>query len=203
MSGIEKRAGRPRRSSPAMIEDAAAELFLEQGYAGTTVEQITQRAGVSRATFFNYFTAKSDLLWRAFDERAGRLREELAQVSVELSPIEGVRAALLAVAREFPAETAPWAVAEAETMGTKAELGVSGLPRFASLAGVLGEYLRTRSDLPRADVRAPAAASAVLAATVAAAGAWVQAGASRGSLEPYVDAAITPVCVGFAETFRH
>ncbi|HNP15950.1 MAG TPA: helix-turn-helix domain-containing protein, partial [Terrimesophilobacter sp.] len=56
-------AGRPKASSRGTIEEAAAELFLEQSYSGTTIEEITQRAGVSRATFFNYFESKSDLLW--------------------------------------------------------------------------------------------------------------------------------------------
>ena len=51
-----------------MLAEAAAELFLEQTYAGTTIEDIAQRAGVSRATFFNYFAAKSDLLWVEVDE---------------------------------------------------------------------------------------------------------------------------------------
>ena len=58
----EKR-GRPRRSSTRALEEAAAELFLEQGYPHTTVDDIASRAGVSRATFFNYFHNKSDVLW--------------------------------------------------------------------------------------------------------------------------------------------
>ncbi|MFD1713971.1 TetR/AcrR family transcriptional regulator [Amnibacterium flavum] len=190
--------GRPRRSSRASIEDAAAELFLEQGYAGTTVEQITQRAGVSRATFFNYFAAKSDVLWSSFDESAGRLRDELRAVGTDRPPIDGVRQALLVIAQDFPGESAPWAVAEAETMGTAEELGASGLPRFAAQAAVIAEFLRTRLSLSRDDVRPPAAAAAIVAATAAAAGVWVNAGASRGSLASYVEAAITPVCAGFA-----
>ncbi|MBC7441420.1 MAG: TetR family transcriptional regulator, partial [Ramlibacter sp.] len=72
-SNSQNRAGRPRGSSRAMLEEAAAELFLEQTYAGTTIEQITRRAGVSRNTFFNYFRAKSDLLWVDVDAGLGGL----------------------------------------------------------------------------------------------------------------------------------
>ena len=61
-------SGRPRASSRAMLAEAAAELFLEQTYAGTTIDQIAQRAGVSRNTFFNYFPAKSDVLWYEVDD---------------------------------------------------------------------------------------------------------------------------------------
>lgn len=36
--------------------------FSEYGYEGTTVEAITQRAGVAKGTFFNYFETKGDVL---------------------------------------------------------------------------------------------------------------------------------------------
>ena len=40
------------------IERAALELVLERGYDGTTVEDICERAEVSKKTFFNYFPSK-------------------------------------------------------------------------------------------------------------------------------------------------
>ncbi len=52
-----------------MLSEAACELFLEQGYDATSVSDITRRAGVSRSSFFNYFSAKSDVLWSGFDAR--------------------------------------------------------------------------------------------------------------------------------------
>ena len=50
-------------SSVAALEDAATELFLEQGYQNISIDEIARRAGISRATFFNYCTTKSDVLW--------------------------------------------------------------------------------------------------------------------------------------------
>ena len=41
------------------IERAALELVLEHGYDGTTVEDICERAEVSKKTFFNYFPTKA------------------------------------------------------------------------------------------------------------------------------------------------
>jgi AcrR family transcriptional regulator len=196
------RPGRPRSSSRAAIEDAAGELFLERGFGHTTIEQITQRAGVSRATFFNYFTAKSDVLWSAFDDSAGRLGDELAAVRPDLPPLEGVRRAVLAVAEDFGPERAPWAATEAEVMGIGEELRISGLPRFAAQAALLGEHLRALLALPRSDSRPSAAAAAITAAVVSAAGSWVRAGTGRGPLAPYVDEVITPICLGFADVFR-
>lgn len=41
---------------------AAVDLFTEQGYDATTVAQITERAGVTKSTFFRYFPDKRELL---------------------------------------------------------------------------------------------------------------------------------------------
>src|SRR6478735_3643507 len=83
-------AGRPRASSRGMLAEAAGELFLEQTYAGTTVDDIARRAGVSRATFFNYFAAKSDLLWLEVDEALDAFDATAASVPPELAPMDAV-----------------------------------------------------------------------------------------------------------------
>lgn len=38
-------------------------LFRRKGYAGTSLEEITQRYGVSRQAFYYYYESKEDLLW--------------------------------------------------------------------------------------------------------------------------------------------
>lgn len=45
----------------ALIQ-AGMQLFSSQGFAKTTVEQITVRADLAKGTFYNYFTTKEDLL---------------------------------------------------------------------------------------------------------------------------------------------
>jgi AcrR family transcriptional regulator len=44
------------------IWEAATDLFDEKGYDETTIEEIAERAGVSRRSFFRYFSSKSDLM---------------------------------------------------------------------------------------------------------------------------------------------
>ncbi|WP_439030396.1 TetR family transcriptional regulator [Gordonia terrae] len=44
------------------IRQAAITLIAEQGYAGTTVEQIAEAAGVSHTTFFRYFPSKEQVV---------------------------------------------------------------------------------------------------------------------------------------------
>lgn len=44
------------------IYDAASELFQEQGFDATTVEQIADRADIAPATFFNHFQSKGGVM---------------------------------------------------------------------------------------------------------------------------------------------
>lgn len=52
------RRSRKRSETHECIFRAALALFAERGLAGTTVEQITERADVGKGTFFNYFPSK-------------------------------------------------------------------------------------------------------------------------------------------------
>ena len=56
---------------------AAIELFQQQGYQATTVEQIVDAARYSRSTFFRYFGSKEDVLFGDAPERLAALRAEL------------------------------------------------------------------------------------------------------------------------------
>jgi AcrR family transcriptional regulator len=46
-----------------LIKERAREVFLTKGYFGTSVEEIAEAAGVSRASFYTYFPSKRDLLY--------------------------------------------------------------------------------------------------------------------------------------------
>jgi AcrR family transcriptional regulator len=53
----------------ARITEAALELFVRQGYAETTIDQIAEAAAVGRRTIFRHFTTKAGML---FDHLAVR-----------------------------------------------------------------------------------------------------------------------------------
>jgi AcrR family transcriptional regulator len=46
-----------------LIKERAREVFLAKGYYGTSVEEIAEAAGVSRASFYTYYPSKRDLLY--------------------------------------------------------------------------------------------------------------------------------------------
>lgn len=191
--------GRPRGSSRAMLQEAAAELFLEQGYAATKIEQIARRAGVSRNTFFNYFPAKSDLLWVDVDAILAETPAALAAAATTAvtSPVDVVRQALLALAEGMGPGQVPWALTQADVMGTVQELQASALFRFSAQVESLGRMVEQRAGREAGDPLCRAFAAAVFAAVCTATLHWARAGVSRGPLQPCVAAAIDPVCDGF------
>ncbi|AGP31211.1 TetR/AcrR family transcriptional regulator [Corynebacterium terpenotabidum] len=52
---------RKRRETRLRIEDCATELILDRGFDQVTLEEICEKAGVSRRTFFNYFDSKDQV----------------------------------------------------------------------------------------------------------------------------------------------
>jgi AcrR family transcriptional regulator len=76
------------------IQDAALDLFAEQGFEATTVEQIAHRADVSPSTFFRYFGTKADIILSDHDTQIGELCAVIASQPPEIREIEAVRIGL-------------------------------------------------------------------------------------------------------------
>lgn len=67
---------RRKEARPGELLDAALELFVEKGYAGTRVEEVAKLAGVSKGTLFLYFASKEDLFKAVVRENiSGRFHE--------------------------------------------------------------------------------------------------------------------------------
>jgi len=62
----------------ALIEQAAARLFAEHGFEGTTVEAICDAAGVSKPMLYRHFESKRDLQMKLLERR----RDELAAAPI-------------------------------------------------------------------------------------------------------------------------
>ena len=73
---------------------AAVDLFAEQGYDATTVAQITERAGITKSTFFRYFPDKRELLAAGQETLSRLLAEGIAEAPRGASPLEAVAAGL-------------------------------------------------------------------------------------------------------------
>jgi AcrR family transcriptional regulator len=82
MSLVSDRSGRlPRRERRAQLLDAAREAFVQQGYHAAGMDDIAERAGVSKPVLYQHFPGKLELYLAVLDQSSEAL-------------INGVRAAL-------------------------------------------------------------------------------------------------------------
>src|ERR1700720_600831 len=76
----EKRSDRKHRE----IVEAAAEVFLRQGYLGTSMDEIAARAGVSKQTVYKHFVDKErlfvEIVVATVDEISDPVHDEVLQL---------------------------------------------------------------------------------------------------------------------------
>ncbi|MFJ9366042.1 TetR/AcrR family transcriptional regulator [Nocardia sp. NPDC101769] len=73
------RRERNRQRVRARIYTSALELFAEKGYDATTIDEIAERADMSRGTFFNHFPRKEDLITEWARDRRRTLMDRIEQ----------------------------------------------------------------------------------------------------------------------------
>lgn len=182
------RAGRPKASSQETLAEAACELFLERGYDATSVADITQRAGVSRSSFFNYFTSKSDVLWSGFDARITRAADALA--TLDSINADTVCTVLRDVVRDFAPDPLALALRNRTAMGLDEELVRETGVRNARLAGSIAETaVAAGIGVIRADILGAAYAAALMSSLRV----WAEHGAGLGTPEAVLDEALRSV----------
>jgi AcrR family transcriptional regulator len=91
-----------KRSRERLIEAAFA-LFEERGYEQTTVDDIAERAGVGRTTFFRMFGTKEEVIFPDHDAMLRAIAERLAGASQQTALV-AVSEAIRLVLRHYVAE---------------------------------------------------------------------------------------------------
>lgn len=91
-SGMPAKRERRKQARPGELLAAALELFVEKGYAATRVEEVAQRAGVSKGTLFLYFPSKEELFKAVVREN---ISDHFAKWGEELTHFEGTSEELL------------------------------------------------------------------------------------------------------------
>jgi AcrR family transcriptional regulator len=77
------RVGARGQRTQQRILDAALEVFGEDGYHQCRVDRITERAGCSRAAFYQYFSSKEEL----FQQLTGQVARRLSASTAALGPV--------------------------------------------------------------------------------------------------------------------
>lgn len=167
--------GRWEPDAQGRLRQAAMELYIEHGFEQTTVAEIAERAGLTARTFFRYFTDKREVLFAGSGSLQDHLVSALAEAPDSASPMEAVRAALIAAAEVLPQRE--YAQQRQSVIVANAELQERELIKMAALSAALAEGLRRRGV---ADANASLAAEAGVAVFRVAFERWVSEPVDRG-----------------------
>jgi AcrR family transcriptional regulator len=168
------------------IAAAAFELFAAQGYDGTTVDAIAERAGIARRTFFRYFRSKDDVIFPDHDSLLAMVNQHLiAQTGVD--PIEAICGAVKLVLLSY-LDSPEVSVQRYQLSRSVPALRDRELASVQRYERTFSRYVRGRlsGTLPDAQavLRADVVAAAVVAAHNAVLREWLRAG---GDYDPLAD----------------
>jgi AcrR family transcriptional regulator len=152
----------------ATIRSEAIRLFVEQGYANTTVEQIAEAADVSPSTFFRYFPTKEAVI--ITDEFDPLIFQEFRDQPAEESPIRAFRNSIRTVFGTMNQEAVEQEHVRQRIMQSVPELRSAMLEEFGVslrlLAAMIGERIGRPADDKRVQVLAGAMIGVVMSVTL-------------------------------------
>ena len=70
------------------IFHSSVELILKQGFAGTSMQEIAQAAGVGKSTLYDYFPTKDHVLLFVFEEELDKFQEQAEGLSAQDTPVQ-------------------------------------------------------------------------------------------------------------------
>lgn len=68
------------------VLNIAHQLFIEKGYQSTSIQDILESSGISKGTFYNYFSSKSELLMALFKSIFKKLEQERNELLIGQDP---------------------------------------------------------------------------------------------------------------------
>jgi AcrR family transcriptional regulator len=149
--------GRWQPDARSRLQEAALTLYGERGYEETTVAEIAERAGLTKRTFFRYFTDKREVLFwgsELLEERmVAAIEDTPASASARDSssasaPASASALGMIAVALDAAAvrfeEVREFSGPRHRIIASSPELRERELIKGASLAAAMARALRAR-----------------------------------------------------------
>jgi AcrR family transcriptional regulator len=158
--------GRWEPDARGRLEQAAMELYREQGFNQTTVAEIAERAGLTERTFFRHYADKREVLFGGADEIKDTLLAAVAAAAESVDPFNAAAAGFLAVGAALEElRGRAYARQRQRLIAANAELRERELSKLASWAAAVTETLRARDvEEPSAQLAAEAGLAAFRAA---------------------------------------
>jgi mycofactocin system transcriptional regulator len=143
----DQRLGRPPVTSRAQLEQIALGLFLRNGFAETTLDDIAAAAGIARRTFFGYYSSKNDVVWGDFDQLLRDMDEWLAQAPDDRPLLETLTEAVVRF-NDLPPEAIPAHRQRMALILHVPALQAHSTLRYADWRGVVARYAARRLNQP-------------------------------------------------------
>jgi AcrR family transcriptional regulator len=143
------------------LAQAAFDLFNERGYEQTTVDDIAERAGLGRATFFRHYRSKEDVIFPDHDRLLAQVRDRLrssGNASALAAVADAVRLVLLHYLDEGDLARRRYALTS--TVSVLRDREIASVARYQRL---FREFIAARMPEPaalQAELMAAAVASA-------------------------------------------
>ncbi len=107
LTGVSSSPGhrdRKKQRTRRTIERVALDLFEENGFDGTTIDQIATAADIAPRTFFHYFPSKEHVVLTDYASRLDRIVEALTASRPDQAPWTALQAAFSSVAADYESE---------------------------------------------------------------------------------------------------
>lgn len=124
---------------------AALDLFVEEGYENTTVNEIAARAGLTKSTFFRHFPDKREVLFSGGEILGRLLAAAIAAAPTAASPLEALTAGLDAIGVEtFTAEVREFSAQRRAVIAANTELQERDALKSVGLSAAMTDALTAR-----------------------------------------------------------
>jgi AcrR family transcriptional regulator len=177
------------------LENAALDLFVENGFEQTTVAQIADRAGMNRATFFRHFADKREVLFGGQDVLTTLFADGIKAAGPEATLAECLHAALAGAEIAMTPQLRIAAVKRRSVVAANSELQERGLLKHARITAAVVAALRERGT---DELTARLGAETAMLAFSVAFERWMKAGDDE-PFSPFAEAALSDLQARAAE----
>ena len=136
--------GRWQEGARTRLEAAALALFIEQGFAETTVPQIAARAGLTTRTFFRHFADKREVLFAYQAELPDVVRQAMTAAPQSAGALEVIAVGLQTIAETKFDGRRDYLLAHQAVIDSDAGLRERGLRKMSILTEAISHGFRER-----------------------------------------------------------
>ncbi|CAN5305399.1 mycofactocin system transcriptional regulator [soil metagenome] len=148
-------------------------LFVENGFDKTTMDDIAAAAGISRPTLFRYFPTKASIVWHGSERDAQWLRETLASAPSDRAPLDILCDVMPHLIHSDAAEL-PLLRTQVLLISSVPTVQVQTDVRMAEFTDIVAAFIASRTDAAPTDLLPRVTTSAIWAASWTALACWAE-----------------------------